>query len=160
MKSILYIGATLMIGASVYGFVDYRQTHDKKEFKEMYSEKKATVPVVEPVKTEIKKDEPVKTVAVVTTKPVTTKKKVVAKKETLEPVAPIAEEDKLTTTEKELWNENLDRPVPAKEETKIVKKKKIRKEFFSRGRMRDEVVLEEPVSKKEITEKKTESKEL
>lgn len=43
MKSILYASAALMIGASVYGFVDYKQTHNKKEFKEMYAteEKKA-----------------------------------------------------------------------------------------------------------------------
>ena len=40
MKSMLYVGATLMIGASIYGFVDYKQTHNKKEFKEMYSEKR------------------------------------------------------------------------------------------------------------------------
>jgi hypothetical protein len=38
MKSILYVGATLMIGASIYGFVDYKQTSQKKEFKEQYLE--------------------------------------------------------------------------------------------------------------------------
>ena len=46
MKSILYVGATLMIGASIYGFVDYKQTKGKKEFKSMYTEKKAIAPVV------------------------------------------------------------------------------------------------------------------
>lgn len=44
MKSILYVGATLMIGASIYGFVDYKQTQNKKEFKAMYVDKK-TEPV-------------------------------------------------------------------------------------------------------------------
>jgi len=36
MKSILYAGAALMIGASIYGFVDYKQSSRKKEFKKMY----------------------------------------------------------------------------------------------------------------------------
>lgn len=40
MKSILYAGATLMIGASIYGFVDYKQTSQQKEFTSMYEEKK------------------------------------------------------------------------------------------------------------------------
>ncbi len=48
MKSILYVGATLMIGASIYGFVDYKQTKKQKEFKEMYTEKKEVVPVITP----------------------------------------------------------------------------------------------------------------
>lgn len=45
MKSILYVGATLMIGASIYGFVDYQKTSHKKEFNNMYSEQKVTEPV-------------------------------------------------------------------------------------------------------------------
>lgn len=36
MKSILYIGAFLMIGAGIYGFVDYKQTSKKTEFSKMY----------------------------------------------------------------------------------------------------------------------------
>ena len=47
MTSILYVGATLMIGASIYGFVDYNKTRDKKEFKDMYAEKEVTQPAVE-----------------------------------------------------------------------------------------------------------------
>ncbi len=47
MKSILYVGATLMIGASIYGFADYTKTRNKKEFKDMYAEKELTQPVVE-----------------------------------------------------------------------------------------------------------------
>jgi phosphopentomutase len=47
MKSILYVGATLMIGASIYGFVDYNKTRNKKEFKNMYTDKDATQSVVE-----------------------------------------------------------------------------------------------------------------
>ena len=47
MKSILYVGATLMIGASIYGFVDYNKTRNKKEFKDMYVDKEVAQPVVE-----------------------------------------------------------------------------------------------------------------
>ncbi len=47
MKKMLYAGAALMIGASVYGFVDYKRTSQKKEFKSMYVEdKKDPAPVV------------------------------------------------------------------------------------------------------------------
>ena len=38
MKSILYVGAALMIGASIYGFVDYKKTSHKKEFIRMYED--------------------------------------------------------------------------------------------------------------------------
>jgi hypothetical protein len=44
MKSILYVGATLMVGASIYGFVDYKQTSQKKEFINMYTEEKMSEP--------------------------------------------------------------------------------------------------------------------
>jgi hypothetical protein len=46
MKSMLYVGAALMIGASIYGFVDYRETSRKKEFKKMYEHKDVNKPVV------------------------------------------------------------------------------------------------------------------
>ena len=46
MKSILYVGATLMIGASIYGFVDYKKTSQKKEFSTMYGEEKKKAVVV------------------------------------------------------------------------------------------------------------------
>jgi len=45
MKSILYVGASLMVAASIYGFVDLNQSSNKKEFKTMYTEKKAVLPV-------------------------------------------------------------------------------------------------------------------
>ena len=44
MKSMLYVGATLMIGASIYGFVDYQKTSHKKEFTNMYKEKTVNNP--------------------------------------------------------------------------------------------------------------------
>lgn len=38
MKSILYVGATLMIGAGIYGFVDYKKANQNKEFRSLYNE--------------------------------------------------------------------------------------------------------------------------
>lgn len=47
MKSILYVGATLMIGASIYGFVDYNKNRNKRELKNMYAKKEITQPLVD-----------------------------------------------------------------------------------------------------------------
>ena len=44
MKSVLYVAATLMIGASIYGFVDYSKTSKHKEFKRMYDENDVKTP--------------------------------------------------------------------------------------------------------------------
>jgi hypothetical protein len=55
MKSILYVAATLMIGASIYGFVDYKKTNRHKEFKTMYDQPE----VKEPVASEEKKTDEV-----------------------------------------------------------------------------------------------------
>ena len=46
MKSVLYVAAFLMIGASIYGFVDYSKTSRHKEFKTMYDENEVTPPPV------------------------------------------------------------------------------------------------------------------
>jgi hypothetical protein len=46
MKTILYVGATLMIGASIYGFVDYKKTSRNKEFTKMYDSKETSKPVI------------------------------------------------------------------------------------------------------------------
>ena len=40
MKAILIISASLMVGASVYGFMDYRQRSESKAFRELYKETK------------------------------------------------------------------------------------------------------------------------
>jgi len=44
MKSILYVGATLMIGASIYGFVDFKKTNRNKEFTTLYESKETVDP--------------------------------------------------------------------------------------------------------------------
>jgi hypothetical protein len=46
MKSVLYVAAALMIGASIYGFVDYSKTSRHKEFKTMYDQPEVKEPVV------------------------------------------------------------------------------------------------------------------
>lgn len=139
MKSILYIGATLMVGASIYGFVDYQQTRQKKEFRDMYAEEKKTaanVPAAEvPVKTEAR-------TPVAEKKAPKTKKARPAKENEPEPV--ISPAEKAITSVPAIPEEKLEQPVPSKE-NKLVKKKKIRKEFFSRGRMPEEEILVEKV---------------
>jgi hypothetical protein len=61
MKSILYVGATLMIGASIYGFANYKKNNHKKEFTRMYEmEKKesaVTIPGEETTSKELSKKE-------------------------------------------------------------------------------------------------------
>ena len=158
MKSILFAGAALMLGASIYGFVDYKQTHKKKEFREMYSEKKVTDPVIS-----VTPDEPAPAtdrIADTKIKPVAAKKKAASNETTVDPIRPVAEEDKMTVKKKDLTNETVV-PVELSEESSAIKaikkKRKVRKEFFSRAPLRDdEEVLIDPAKK----EKKTASKEL
>src|SRR5687767_9242559 len=38
MKPLLLIGAALMVGAGIYGFVDYKKANHKKEFQTLYRE--------------------------------------------------------------------------------------------------------------------------
>jgi hypothetical protein len=61
MKSVLYVGAALMISASIYGFVDYKHTRNKKEFKEMYTV--AKTPLQEPDSENLQEEKEVKPVA-------------------------------------------------------------------------------------------------
>jgi hypothetical protein len=147
-----------MIGASIYGFVDYKQTHKKKEFKEMYSEKKAADPVIV-----VTPEEPAPVpdrIADTKTKPIAPKKKVAASEIAVDPIQPVAEEDKMAREKKNIASEPAVSVEPSEESSalKTVKKKrKIRKEFFSRAPLRDEEeVLIDPVKK----EKKTATREL
>ena len=169
MKSILYVGATLMIGASIYGFVDYKQTKGKKEFKEMYAEEKETAPVVaiadnktiEPV---VKKDASTNNRNVVTNRKVISKKQVVGKEEeSITSIKPISDDEKIATTDtKEIGIATVDLKVSndVAVEKKIKKKRKISTKLFSRGGMDDRYI--EPKVKKEVLKdegKKNEIKE-
>jgi hypothetical protein len=120
MKSILYVGATLMIGASIYGFVDYKKTSQQKEFSSMYDEEKKAPPVVE----EEILTEPVN-------KDLADKKQAVSKED-----VSLTKETKLATTEVK-----KSKPVVKKK-----KKKKLDHRIFSRAPLRDEeLILPEPV---------------
>lgn len=81
MKAILYTGAALMIGAGIYGFVDYKQTRGKKEFKTMYE---APVSVTEPAPAAVTEPAPAtgNVPAAVTETKETVKKAAPAKKKT------------------------------------------------------------------------------
>lgn len=50
MKSILFVGAALMIGAGIYGFADHKKATRSESFQKMYEENKsapAVTPAVE-----------------------------------------------------------------------------------------------------------------
>jgi hypothetical protein len=110
MKSILYVGATLMIGASIYGFVDYKKTSQQKEFSAMYDEDKKAAPLAEEA---------------VVTGPV--EKDMVAKKQT-------AVKEETTVAVKE--TQKTSKPVVKKAK----KKKKLDHRIFSRAPLRDEEI--------------------
>ena len=44
MKTIVYFAATLMAGAAIYGFVDYKKTNRDKKFRDLYETKEVVKP--------------------------------------------------------------------------------------------------------------------
>lgn len=159
MKSILYVGATLMVAASIYGFVDYKQTSQQKEFKGMYTEQKAVIPAVV---TEVETTEPfVKKEVTKQIKANVTKKKVVIEEEDVFPaVKRVSADQKLTSEEKDISLTNEVSVVPSKETTVVKKKRKFSIKEFSRAPLKDRYVDEDattPVKKKEL--KKLETKD-
>lgn len=44
MKPFIYFAAALMIGASIYGFIDHKKTNQHKDFKNLYESKETTAP--------------------------------------------------------------------------------------------------------------------
>jgi hypothetical protein len=138
MKSILYVGATLMIGASIYGFVDYKKTRQKKEFTRMYEapEEKEAVVVTET------KIEP----AVVAEPAVVVTKKTVAREKTgaLKSKVEISAAEKMETAPV-LVTTSVKETTSAKK-FKQAKKKKLDYRLFSRARPREiPEIIAEPV---------------
>jgi hypothetical protein len=84
MKPILYVGAVLMVGASVYGFVDYKKASQKNEFSEMYESTEKSNEVLPAKETSITKE------------PVTEMKTEASKKISVLPVKKTLEEETLT----------------------------------------------------------------
>ena len=112
MKSVYCIGAVLMFGASIYGFVDYKKAVRNEDFKSMYEkEKKNPVPVVAAEK---------QTAAV----------------RQIDAGNKIAELPAKTSEEK-LINKKDANEKPATVTIKSKKRKKIDAEFFSRAPLRD-----------------------
>ncbi len=151
MKSILYVGATLMIGASIYGFVDYKSTSHKKEFTAMYEDEKKKEPVVV---TDNKTTVPVEKKGIASKeKKVVTKKKAANKEEDIVSTKHNTEKveiatKEITTIEKPLVDIKVSKD--SNVEKKVVKKKKkISTKIFSRAPIREEEDLEVP-AKKEV----------
>ena len=160
MKSMLYVGATLMIGASIYGFVDYKSTSRKKEFKHMYTDEKTTIP--EPVVTTVEKEPVVEKAISKNNKKEIVSKKRGSKEEVVPVIKPIAAEDKIVTEKTSLPEKTTVTVTPSTESfiTKVVekKKRKLSSRLFSRAPLRDEVEIK-MVEKKDNTEKKSDIKE-
>lgn len=123
MKSVLYLAAALMIGASIYGFVDCSKTKGSKEFDSMYDEKKTADLVI------IEERKPVSDVApAVKTEPLRALK-----------------EEKVETAKVNNVN------VVKKSTAKFKKTRKINYKSFSRAPLKEEVVIEELPVAKEVT---------
>jgi hypothetical protein len=146
-----------MIGASVYGFVDYKKTSQKKEFTSMYDEEKK-VPVIIEEKTT---DPVIKKAVVADNKKMVTKKQQ-STKENAFGIEPVTEENKVAVKEtKEISKTevNVKASDDSNVEKKVVKKKKkLNSKLFSRAPLREEELIELPEPPKEEV-KKTENKE-
>jgi len=142
MKTILYVGATLMIGASIYGFVDYKKTSRNKEFTKMY-ESKETEPVITNnkikevvTKSEVKTNE--KTVAVKkesNKKNVVVEEKAVTKKEMQPMETIIAEKVKTDPVLKESSAASTEKPVKTQ--------KRFSTKLFSRAALDEKYISKE-----------------
>jgi hypothetical protein len=138
-----------MIGASIYGFVDYKKTSHDKEFTNMYEEKNVAEPVtvVENNKAEpVVKKEAVNTRIAAKEKKTVTKKPAAEPEEMIAPIKPIAEDEKMVATEtKEIEKVTVD--VPVSKTSGIEKKKrKLNTKLFSRGALDERYI--EPKEKK------------
>ena len=161
MRSILYVGATLMIGASIYGFVDYKKTSQKKEFTNMYENQVEKSPVVSGEK-KVKEE--------INTKTISEKREAKKAESKPEELAPVKTRSKDFVTPVETTGLKTEASVKTDElkEIKSVKKiksakpKKLNYKLFSRGSLEERYVektlkLEEPKAK--VEPKKTEDKD-
>jgi hypothetical protein len=149
-----------MIGASIYGFVDYKQTSQKKEFSNMYVEEKENDPVV---RTTDEKKEPQFINEVKTKKGKSVANKtVVPKEETIIPIKPIAEDDKVAVTERKEIAKTTSAINVSKDnnlDKKINKKKKLNTKLFSRGALEERFIEPKKAEKGNTDTKKKEDRE-
>jgi hypothetical protein len=130
MKSILYVGVTLMIGACIYGFVDYKKTSRKKEFTRMYESPEVKEQVIT-----VEKNIPV---AEETSQVVTTTKKTPLKEEpaAMKSKVVIAAAEKIESVSVVVNTASL-KETGSAEKFKQARKKKLNYKLFSRAPLRE-----------------------
>lgn len=134
MKSILYVGAALMVGASIYGFIDYKKTSRNGNLDRMYQSEEISQPVVIEEKT-TQTVEPAPTVAakqpefaIIPEKVVPAKKKAIkSKRVAIDAVEKLETKPAVVSTSRLRENASI---APFKK----VKRKKLDRELFSRAR--------------------------
>jgi len=144
MKTILYAGMALMIGAGIYGFADYNKTSRDKKFSGMYDDNKTktvTLPVT------ITAGETGKTEAVVKPEARKEKKRLAASVKTTAPlpaVKPVTAAEKNSSVNDIHSGQSMtDELVPAgdqavSEKVKTIKRKKVKTRLFSRAPIRED----------------------
>lgn len=124
MKPILYLSATLMIGASIYGFVDYKKTTRNADFKTLYDKKEVANPATASEKENIgKMAEPTGTTTTEVVTPVKSieKEKPITKK-TVHSISKNSSFKKQKKLDPKLFSRAPLREYPAIEETPKIKK--------------------------------------
>jgi len=154
MKSILYVGATLMIGASIYGFVDYKKTSHSKTFTGMYELKEPVEIKTNPAPAIQEKTEPVFASKKTVVKNEPAKEEVLTNKTKIDVISAEKIETDPVITETAPLKDN-----GTTERYKKAKKRKFSTKSFSRAPLREErEMVELPVPAK-VKTKKTASKE-
>jgi hypothetical protein len=151
MKSILYVGAALMAGASIYGFIDYKKTSRDGELDRMYKAEEISQPLVIEEKTTPVVEETPKVEAkqpdfvIIPKEAVPAKKKAVKSKRVIvDAVEKLEAKPAVVSTYRLKENVSI---APFKK----VKRKKLDRELFSRARPRvvEEVEIKVPAPVKE-----------
>ena len=130
-----------MIGASIYGFVDYKKTSRNKDFTNMYEEetkkKQAVITSNKTTEPVVKKSLPAEDMEIIAdVKKAVTRKQAISKEQPVASIRPIAEDERMDT--KEIKGiEKINVAVKTSKESgiekKITKKRKFSTKFFSRG---------------------------
>lgn len=147
-----------MIGASIYGFVDYKQSSKQKDFAGMYTEEKAVVRATE---NDLVISEPAEKKEITNqSKTIVERKKVMKDEDITAGIKPIPVDQKLKPANTDITVIEEVNVVPAKEK-KVIKTKKRRKldtKLFSRAPLREELEDEELILPDEKVVEKREIK--
>lgn len=159
MKSVLYAGAALMIGASIYGVVDMSNKSRKKEFTNLYKEETVKAPVTDAGKnTGQSNASGDKTLSQATEKK-TADKAQAGKGTASTKSAPATKQEKNSTVnngDNVFVGENLD-PSNDVDRKLLKKRKKLSAKLFSRAPIREEEInfVSEPEKPVKDTKKET-----